>query len=234
MRRLFMLATVVVLSAGFIVASSGIASAAKVIDNVGAPDGVSCAPVGGSLNFKVPIGNGGSYVVPTKNKGNKITISGVSVHNCVDYGQVSGTFSGTISGKITITNPSQNPAAFYSCANLQGPIPSAGGTLKGTLKIKWSPPPGQTFSPKDSIVTFSDAFGQTTTQGGVTYAQFAVPYTTPLGVTGAFPGADGGASSSFNASSANGLGSILAQCGTAGGVSSLMLSPSLLGGLFLN
>ena len=219
MRKVLMLAAVAVLPACFIVGSSGVASA-TVIDNVGAPESVLCGVTGGSINFKVGLGNGGSYVVPTKNKGNKITLTaGLS---CSASSHVTGTFTGTLSGKITTTNTSQTPAQFYSCASLVGDIPTSGGTLSGPLKIKWNPPSGQQFSLKDSVVSFSDVLGTTfISLGFVTYADFEIPNVNPIGVTGAFPGPDGGASSLLSLVSAEDEGAIAAQCGTPGGLTSL-------------
>ena len=216
-------AVAALLPVGVVVASSGVASAGGVIVNNGAPATVTCFADGGTLTLKTPIGlvTPGGYQAPIKNKGQKITVSGVSLTNCTSSVFPAAGFTGTMSGKIAITNPSQTPAQLYSCANLTSPIPGAGGTLSGTLKIKWTPPPGVKFTQKKSTLSISDALGDATTFPPFLF--LSLPNVNPAAVVGGFPGPDGGAVSFLATASSQTLGALLAQCTMSGGVSSIGL-----------
>jgi len=216
-RKLLLIASAVAMPVGLIAATAGTASAGKVVDNTLAPATASCTLGGGTLTFKTPIGipTAGGYVAPTKNKGNQIKIAGISL-SCTSSA-VAGTFTGVASGKIKTTNPTQTPAQFYSCLSLLGVNPQAGGTLSGSLKIKWSPPAGQKFASSKSVIGVSSVLGGAD-------GSFTIPGTPGTGfISGSFPGGDNGASSSSVTVASGGLLALTAQCQSAAGLASASL-----------
>jgi hypothetical protein len=224
-RKASMVIAALAISSGMIAATATVAAAKVTKDAVGAPATASCTSSGGTLSFKYPVGISGSgYTPPAKNKGNQITVSGVT-ETCTSSA-VSGSFTGTVSGKIKTADKSETPATFYSCAGLTGVSPSPGGTLKGKLTIKWAAPAGQKFSPSKTKSVVSSVLGGTTTSGGQTYGTFTIPGVPGTGsVSGAFPGSDGGASSSSTTQTADTETQLLDQCETAGGLSTIALGP---------
>jgi hypothetical protein len=228
MKRSLMIAVAAVLiPVAGIIASSGAASAAGTLVDNGAPHTIGCNTTGGTLTFKTPIGivTPGGYQAPTKNKGNQITLSGISLSACTGDLHALPLFSGTFSAKIKISNPSQTPAQFYSCANLNGKLPAAGGTLSGTAKIKWTPPSGFKFTQKKSTIAFSDVdFGF---DSGTSAYFFDTPGFAPLSISGGFPGNVGGSEGAFGSpETTQTAAAITAQCQTPGGVSSIPLGGS--------
>jgi len=220
-RKLLLIAAAVAMPVGIIAASAGTASAKGVTtDAVGAPATASCTTSGGTLTFKTPLGlAGGSYVFPTKNKGNQITVAGVTF-SCTSSA-VSGTFSGTLSGKIKTTNPSDTAAQEYSCTALSGVSPAAGGTLAGTLKIKYTAPAGQKFSEKDSSIAVTSILGGVNGSGDGT---FTIPGNPGTGsISGAFPGSDAGASSTSTDATAASEATLATDCQTAPGLGTIAL-----------
>lgn len=223
-RKLLLIGAAVAIPVGAIAATAGTAVAGKIIDNTGAPATASCTTSGGTLAFKVGIGiaSPGGYTAPTKNKGNQIAVSGVNL-TCTSSA-VTGTFTGVASGKIKTSNPTETPAAFYSCLNLSGNNPSPGGTLSGTLKVKWSVPVGQKFGGgTKSAVTVNSTQGGTVTIGADTYGQFTIPGSTPSSIAGSFPGSDAGASSTIVAPTGQDTAALAAACTSPGGLTSLTL-----------
>lgn len=220
-RKLFLVAAAVAMPLGIIAASAGTASAKSVTDETGAPATASCTVSGGTLAFKYAIGLSGSgYVPPTKNKGNQITISGVTL-TCTSSAVSQGSFSGVASGKIKTANPSETPAQFYSCTSLEGVSPSSGGTLSGTLKIKWSAPAGVKFSEKKSSIAVTSVGGGSNSSGQGT---FTIPGNPGTGsISGGFPGSDGGASSSTTESTQDTEAQLASQCESSSGLSSIAL-----------
>ena len=217
MRKLLLIASAVAMPIGFIAATAGTASAGKIVDNTLAPATASCTLSGGTLTFKTPIGivSPGGYVAPTKNKGNQIKIAGIGL-TCTSSA-VAGTFTGTASGKIKTANTTQDPTTFYSCTNLVGVTPQAGGTLSGSLKVKWSPPAGQKFASSKSVISISSVLGAVD-------GSFTIPGIAGTGfISGSFPGGDAGASSQAKTTASGGLGALAAQCASAAGLSSASL-----------
>lgn len=222
LRRVLLIAAAVAMPVGIVAATAGPAAAAKTIDNTGAPATASCTSSGGSLSFKVPIGivTAGGYQAPTKNKGNQIKVTGVTL-TCTSSA-VSGSFTGSVSGKIKTANPSETPAQFYSCVALTGISPQPGATLSGTLKVKWSVPAGQKFAGGTKTT-----IGVTSILGGVDgggHGTFTIPGNPGTGsLTGSFPGSDAGASSSSTDATADTEATLAAQCQSAGGLSTINL-----------
>ncbi len=221
-RKLLLVAAAVAMPLWFIVASSGTASAKTVTDETGAPATATCSVSGGTLAFKYAIGiSGAGYVPPTKNKGNQITISGITL-NCTSSAVSQGSFTGVASGKIKTANTTETAAQFYSCTSLEGVSPSNGGTLSGKLKVKWSAPAGVKFSAKTSVI------GVTSVEGGVNNSgqgTFTIPGNPGTGsITGGFPGSDSGASSSTTTSTQDTEGQLAAQCESSSGLSSIALA----------
>jgi hypothetical protein len=207
------------ISSGTIAATATVAAAKVTKDSVGAPATASCTSSGGTLTFKYPIGLGSAYTPPAKNKGNQITVSGIT-ETCTSSA-VSGTFTGTVSGKIKTANKSESPATFYSCTSLEGVSPGPGGSLKGKLTIKWAAPAGQKFSPSKTKTAVSSVLGGTNASGQGT---FTIPGVAGTGsVSGAFPGSDGGASSSSTTATQDTETQLAAQCETASGLGTIAL-----------
>ncbi len=98
---------------------------------------------------------------------------------------MTGTFTGVASGKLVSTNRSESPATFYRAASVEGNDPSPGGTLTGSLKIKWTAlaSPAQKFSEKSTTLTINSTVGGTTTIGEDTYGSFTIPGSTPGSIT---------------------------------------------------
>jgi hypothetical protein len=220
-RKLVLTALAVAMPVGFVAATAGTAGAAKVIDNTG-PASASCTSSGGTITFKTPIGivTPGGYVAPTKNKGQQIKVAGV-VLTCTSSA-VSGSFTGTISGKIKTTNPTDTPTQEYSCTGLVGVSPAPGGTLAGTLKVKWSVPAGQKFGggPKSAITVTSILGGV----NGGGQGTFTIPGNPGTGsISGSFAGSDAGASSTATNATADTEAQLAAACQAAGGLSSINL-----------
>ena len=222
LRKMLMIAAAVAMPVGVVAATAGTASAGGTIDPTGAPAAASCTTSGGTLTFKVPIGivTSGGYTAPTKNKGQQIKVAGV-VLTCTSSA-VSGSFTGTLSGKIKSTNPGDTPAQEYSCVGLVGISPGPGGTLSGTLKIKWSPPAGQKFGGGTKTVSaVSSILGGVNGSGQGT---FTIPGNPGTGSTsGSFPGSDAGASGTSTDATADTEGQLAGLCSAAGGVSTISL-----------
>jgi hypothetical protein len=213
-RRMLLIGAAVAMPLGFIAATAGTAGAAKVIDNTGTAT-ANCTTNGGTLTLKVGIGlTGGSYVFPTKNKGNQFKIAGIGL-TCTSSA-VSGSFTGTASGKIKTTSTAPI-SSFYSCTGLVGVSPMAGGTLSGSLKIKWAVPAGQKFGggPKSVI--------NVTSVAGSALGTFTIPGNPGTGsVSDSFAGTDAGASS-MSVTNLPGLASLATQCTSAGGLTTIPL-----------
>jgi hypothetical protein len=219
---MLLIAAAVAMPVGVVAATAGTAVAGKVIDNTGAPATASCTSSGGTISFKTPIGivTPGGYVAPTKNKGQQIKVAGI-VLTCTSSA-VTGGFTGTISGKIKTTNPGDTPAQEYSCTGLVGVSPAPGGTLAGTLKVKWSVPAGQKFGggPKSAIAVSSILGGV----NGSGQGTFTIPGNPGTGsVSGSFPGSDAGASSTSTDATQDNEGQLATLCSAAGGLSSITL-----------
>jgi hypothetical protein len=220
-RKLLLIAAAVAMPVGFIAATAGTASAGKVIDPTLAPATANCTLSGGSLTFKVPIGivTAGGYQAPAKNKGNQIKIAGVTL-TCTSS-VVTGSFTGTASGKIKTTHVGQDPATFYSCTGLLGVSPQPGATLSGSLKVKWSPPVGQKFASSKSVIGISSVSGGVDGGG---HGTFTIPGNPGTGsITGSFPGGDAGASSISTTATADTEGQLATQCSSTGGLSTVNL-----------
>ncbi len=225
-RKVLMVAVAAIVPIGAVAATAVTAAAGGVTDPTGAPATASCTSSGGTISFKTPLGiqTAGGYQPPTKNKGEKIKVTGINL-TCTSS-VVSGSFTGVASGKITSTNPTQTPAQFYSCTNLTGTSPQPGGTLTGSLKIKWTPPVGQKFSAgKSSTMGFSTIQGGTVVISGDTYGQFTIPATGHTAtLTGSFPGSDAGATASATAATSQDVAALAAACQSTGGLSSVTLA----------
>jgi hypothetical protein len=222
LRKMLLIAAAVAMPVGVVAATAGTAAAAKVIDATGPPATASCTTSGGSLSFKVPIGivTAGGYTAPTKNKGQQIKVAGV-VLTCTSSA-VSGTFTGTISGKIKTTNPTDTPAQEYSCTGLLGVSPAPDATLAGTLKVKWAVPGGQKFAggTKTGIIVSSILGGV----NGGGQGTFTIPGNPGTGsLTGSFPGSDAGASSTSTDATADTEGQLAGLCTASGGVATIPL-----------
>lgn len=221
-RKMLMIAAAVAMPVGVIAVTAGTASASKVSDPTGAPATASCTLSGGTLSFKVPIGivTSGGYQAPTKNKGNKIAVAGVTL-TCTSS-VVSGTFTGVASGKIKTANPSETPTQEYSCTSLEGVSPGPGGTLSGTLKVKWSAPSGQKFAGgTKTIIGVSSIAGGVNNSGQGTFTIPGNPGTGSL--SGSFPGSDAGASSSSTDATQDSEGTLASECESSGGLSTIAL-----------
>ena len=135
---------------------------------------------------------------------------------------VSGTFTGTVSGKIKTANPGESAATFYGCTTLLGVTPGPGGTQSGSLKIAWSPPAGQKFGGgKKSLTSVSSTLGGVNGSGQAT---FTIPGHPGTGsVTGSFPGADAGASATSTDATVDNEAQLGAQCTTAAGLGTIAL-----------
>ncbi len=223
-RKMLLIALAVTMPVGIIASTAGTAWAGKITDATGAPATASCTLSGGSLTFKYGIGlSGGSYVYPTKNKGNQIAVAGVTL-TCTSsaVGGGSTTFTGVASGKIKTADPTETPSTFYSCTSLEGVSPSAGGSLSGTLKVKWAVPAGQKFGGGSKT-----AIGVTSILGGTNNAgdgTFTIPGNPGTGsITGSFPGSDGGASSSSTDATTQNEGTLATECTQAGGLTTIPL-----------
>jgi hypothetical protein len=221
-RKLLVVAAAIAMPVSVIAVTGATAGAAKIIDATGAPASASCTTSGGTLAFKVPIGivTAGGYTAPTKNKGQQIKVAGV-VLTCTSSA-VGGSFTGTISGKIKTTNPGDTPAQEYSCTGLVGVSPAPGGTLAGTLKVKWSVPAGQKFGggPKSTIAVSSISGGV----DGSGHGTFTIPGNSGTGsISGSFPGSDAGASSTSTDATADTEGQLATACQSAGGISTINL-----------
>ncbi len=219
-RKMLMVAAAVAMPLGIVAATAGTASAATVTDATGAPATANCTSSGGSLTFKYGIGlAGGSYVFPTKNKGNQISVTGVTL-TCTSPA-VTGSFTGAVSGKIKTSNPTETPAQAYACTGLSGVDPAPGGTVTGSLKVKWSAPTGQKFGggSKSTIAVTSILGG---TSGG--FGTFTVPGNPGTGsIVGSFPGSDGGASGTTTSTTAQSEAALAGQCLAAGGLTTISL-----------
>ncbi len=222
LRKLLLVAGAAALPLGILAATAGTASAGGVTDTT---DGVnaSCTTSGGTITFKTPIGvaTPGGYVAPTKNKGQKIAISGVNL-SCTSSA-VSGTFTGVASGKLVSTNATESPATFYSAASILGNDPSPGGTLTGTLKVKWTAPVGQKFSDKKTAITINSTVGGLDVIGADTYGSFTIPGSTPGSISGAFSGTDNGASSTTFVPTAQDEATLTTEATSVGGISTIAL-----------
>jgi hypothetical protein len=221
-RKLLLIATAVAMPVGFIAATAGTAGASKVLDPTAAPATASCTLSGGTISFKTPIGieTPGGYVAPLKNKGQKIKIAGVNL-SCTSSA-VTGTFTGTASGKVTTTNPGDTPAQEYSCTGLLGISPAPGGTLSGSLKIKWTPPSGQSFAGGKKTATVISSIAGGVNGGG--QGTFTIPGNPGTGSsTGSFPGSDAGASGTSTDATVDTEGQLATLCTAAGGVGTIAL-----------
>jgi len=220
-RKLLLIASAVAMPVGFIAATAGTASAGKIVDATLAPATASCTSNGGTLTLKTPIGiaTPGGFVAPTKNKGNQFKLAGIAL-TCTSSA-VAGSFTGTVSGKIKTTNPTESASTFYSCTGLVGVSPMPGGTLSGSLKIKWSPPVGQKFASSKSVINVSSVAGSV---AGI----FTIPGNPGTGsISDSFPGSDGGASS-VSVTNLPGLVALAGQCTSAAGLGMVNLGTGTL------
>jgi hypothetical protein len=202
--------------------TAGTASAKTVTDETGAPATASCTSSGGSLTFKTAIGivTAGGYTAPTKNKGNQITVAGVTL-TCTSSAVPQGSFTGTVSGKIKTTNPTETATQFYSCTALSGVSPSAGGTLNGSLKISWHAPAGVKFSAKTTTNAITSTLGGVNGSGDGT---FTIPGNPGTGsIVGGFPGSDGGASGTSTTATSDTETQLATQCEASGGLKTIGL-----------
>ncbi len=233
-RKMLLVAAAIAMPMVFITASAGTASAGKVVDVTGAPATANCSPSGGTMTFKHGIGlSGGSYVFPTKNKGNQIKVAGVNLLDCTSSA-VTGTFTGILSGNIKLSNPSASPATFYACPSPDQAWfrPTPGGTVSGTLKIKWSSPAGQKFGGgSKTLIDVTSVAGAFVTGVGGPVELFEIPASPGTGsIAGSFPGDDGGASMFLLVFSVAHEAALTAQCMASGGLTSVDLAA---GGLTL-
>ena len=221
-RKMLMIAAAVAMPVGVIAVTAGTASAKPVTDTVGAPATASCTTSGGTLTFKYGIGiqTVGGYQPPTKNKGNQITVAGINI-TCTSSAVPQGSFSGVASGKLKTADPSESASSFYNCTNLQGVTPSAGGTLTGDLKVKWTAPANVKFSTKGTTIGVPSILGGVNGSGDGT---FTIPGNAGTGsLVGAFPGSDSGASSQVQSATSENEGVLATQCQATGGLTSLAL-----------
>jgi len=219
---MLLIAAAVAMPVGVIAATAGTAGASKVVDPTVAPATANCTLSGGTISFHTPIGivTAGGYVAPTKNKGQKIKIVGVNV-SCTSS-VVTGAFTGVASGKITTTNPGDTPAQEYSCTGLVGVSPAPGGTLAGSLKIKWTPPFGQNFSGGKKTTTLITSISGGVNGGG--QGTFTIPGNPNTGSSsGSFPGSDAGQSGTSTDATQETESQLASQCEAAGGLSSIAL-----------
>jgi hypothetical protein len=222
LRKMLLIAAAVAMPVGVVAATAGTASAGGVIDTNGAPATASCTTSGGSLSFKTPIGivttNG--YQAPVKNKGNQITVAGVTL-TCTSSAVSQGSFTGTLSGKIKTTNRADTPAQEYSCTALTGVSPAPGGTLSGVLKIAWHAPAGVKLSAKKSAIVVTSILGGV---NGSSQGTFTIPGHPGTGsVSGGFPGSDGGATSTSTDATAATETTLAGDCTSTGGLSTIAL-----------
>ncbi len=221
-RKMLMIAAAVAMPVGVIAVTAGTASAKPVTDTVGAPATASCTTSGGTLTFKYGIGiqTAGGYQPPTKNKGNQITVAGINI-TCTSSAVPQGSFSGVASGKLKTADPSESASSFYNCTNLQGVTPAAGGTLTGDLKVKWTAPANVKFSTKGTTIGVPSILGGVNGSGDGT---FTIPGNAGTGsLVGAFPGTDGGASSTVESATASNEVVLAGQCQATGGLTTLSL-----------
>ncbi len=221
-RKMLLVAAAVAMPVGVIAVTAGTASAKTVTVTVTGTD-ATCTTSGGTIAFQFGIGVAGvgAYVPPTKNKGQKIKITGVNL-SCTSPA-VTGTFTGVASGKLDSTNTTESASTFYSATSILGNDPSAGGTLSGSLKVKWTAPVGYKFSAKTSVLTINSTTGGTTVIGGDTYGSFTIPGTTPGSISGAFDGTDGGVSATTFVPTAQDEAALTTEATGAGGITSLTL-----------
>lgn len=220
-RKTLLIAAAVAMPLGIIAAAGGTAFAGSVSDPTGLPATASCTLSGGTLTFKYGIGLGGAYVFPTKNKGNQIAVAGVNL-SCTSSA-VSGTFTGVASGKIKTANTSETATAFYSCTALTGVTPGPGGSVSGSLKVKWAAPAGQKFAGgKKTTIAVTSILGGVNGGG---YGTFTIPGNPGTGsIIGSFPGSDGGASSTTTSQTSVTEGTLAGDCTQAGGLKTITLS----------
>lgn len=221
-RKMLLVAAAAAMPMGFVAATAGTASAKAITLTTTGVD-ATCTLSGGTIAFHYGIGVAGvgTYVPPTKNKGQKIAISGVNL-TCTSPA-VPLPFTGTAKGKLKSTNPTESASTFYSATSILGNDPSAGGTLSGSLKVKWVPPAGYKFSAKTSVLTINSTNGGTTTIGSDTYGSFTIPGTTPGSITGAFAGTDNGASATTFVPTAQDEAALTTEATTAPGITSITL-----------
>ena len=222
MKKMLLLAAAVAMPVGVVAATAGTASAKTTTLTVTGVD-ATCTTTGGTIGFHYGIGVAGvgTYTYPTKNKGQKIAITGVDL-SCTSPA-VPGTFTGVGAGKLVSTNPSESPSTFYSAASILGNDPSPGGTLTGSLVVKWTAPAGYKFSAKTSTLTIHSVTGGTTTIDHDTYGDFTIPGTTPGSITGAFDGTDGGASATTFQPTAQDEAALTTEATTAPGITAIGL-----------
>ena len=221
-RKLLVIAAAVVMPVGIVAVTAGSASAVTTTDSTGAPATASCTLSGGVFNLKYPIGivTSGGYQAPTKNKGNQIKISGIAL-SCTSSA-VSARFTGSASGKIKTSTRGESAATFYSCASLSGVNPPAGGTLSGSLKVKWSTPAGQKFSGgKKTTIAITSVLGAMNGAGDGTFTIPGIPDSGSI--TGSFPGSDGGATGSSTDSTQEPETSLIGSCTSTAGLGTINL-----------
>jgi len=177
-------AAVVVLASGsfvFAVTNAG-AAGPPPIDVSG--DHVVCNTVTGGMTFSAPLVNGGTAT------SNSISVKG-KLDGCTDTNnatvQLAGaTFAGTLSGTTNDCNALSNLNAFPANA----------------LTVKWRTPTGAPkLTSKTSTITLNELSGLEYGADWATYVELQAGTlfeTAPLGVTGAFSGADAGAGSSLD------------------------------------
>lgn len=156
---------------------------------------ITCATVIATAKLK-PASTIGGPVGPTSTKV-KGTVAGCTVTGATAT-VVSGKFSGTLAGNSS------------DCLTLAGTQPTT-----GTLTFKWKADPTTPLLQKSSVVSVVSTTGGTITPGGAfgstQYAQFSL---NSSGVTGAFTGGDGGATSTNTAVSSQDIIEItVKQCG---------------------
>jgi hypothetical protein len=224
-RRILLLAVAGTMSLGFIVASAGSASAKGVVDWNFAPATASCTLSGGALIFKTPIGivTPGGYAAPVRNKGNTITVAGVTL-NCTSSLVPQGSFSGVLSGKIKTISVTDTPAQQYSCTDLTGVSPGPGGLMFGSLKIKWSAPGGVKFVQKKTVLQANSVLGGV---NGASEGTFIIPGDPGNIINdftiGGFPGNDVGVSSTLTDATAQTETTLASDCTSPAGLGTISL-----------
>jgi hypothetical protein len=186
----------------------------------------TCAVSGGIDTFKYPIGiedSTSSYVAPSINRGQTITIKQMLLV-CTSSG-ITGSIEGVASGEVRISNATQSAAAFYSCTNFNGLVPTAGGTLSGRLTIDWvGELEGEPLHPSTSVVHFHSLNIGTISIGGTYYGNFTFPGGPGgVSVTGAFAGSDHGASSTMTNESQSPWSILDDACNSSTGLGTLRL-----------
>ncbi len=193
---------------------------------VGAPATAGCNASGGKETFEYPIGisdSASDYVAPATNKGEIITVRNIHL-SCTSPQVPNVKITGLVSGKGTITEPSESSADFYNCGFYSNDVPPAGGTFKGKLTVVWTGPNGLTLSPSTSTIKYDSIAVGIMTVSGTKYETYSYPGAGSVTVTGAFPGTEGGTSSTMMNLSKDSWSALDDACYAATGLATVRLS----------